>query len=132
MDIVSKYPLSDPPEIFGMHGNANIVFERQGSDKIIKYCYSIQPSGGGGGGESSPDEIVKEQASKFEEQIPNLLLKEDNGEKLTIMLGDSLDSCTIFLFQEMDRFNILLKNITRSLSTVKKAIDGLVIMSPDL
>ena len=40
-DYIDSLPLSADPEVFGMHGNANITYETQESNKIIETILSI-------------------------------------------------------------------------------------------
>jgi len=50
--------LQDNPEIFGLHDNANISYQKQESDNIVDIVLSIQPRVGGSGGGMTPDEMV--------------------------------------------------------------------------
>lgn len=43
MDYIEKLPITDDPEVFGMHENANINYQAQESDKIVQTILSIQP-----------------------------------------------------------------------------------------
>ena len=43
MEYIDKLPITDDPEVFGMHENANINYQAQESDKIIQTILSIQP-----------------------------------------------------------------------------------------
>lgn len=43
MDYIDKLPMTDDPEVFGMHENANINYQAQESNKIIQTILSIQP-----------------------------------------------------------------------------------------
>jgi len=40
-DYIDSFPLNADPEVFGMHGNANISYESQESNKIIDTILSI-------------------------------------------------------------------------------------------
>jgi len=40
-DYVDSFPLNADPEVFGMHGNANIAYEAQESNKIVETILSI-------------------------------------------------------------------------------------------
>lgn len=62
---INNLPAIDQPEIFGMHENANIVYQAQESHKIIETIVSIQPRVAGGGDGKSSDEIVTELAEQL-------------------------------------------------------------------
>lgn len=40
-DYVESFPLNADPEVFGMHGNANIAYEAQESNKMVETILSI-------------------------------------------------------------------------------------------
>jgi len=42
-EYIENMPITDDPEVFGMHENANINYQAQESDKIIQTILSIQP-----------------------------------------------------------------------------------------
>jgi len=115
-----------------MHSNANIVFQLQESTKIITTCKNINPADTGGEGGISPDELVTNLANKFQERMMEPIRKDEAGPNLQIMIGDQPDSMTSFLFQEVERFSKLIKVMIKSLDEIKKAIKGLVLMSPAL
>lgn len=70
-DYIAQLPNEDSPEVFGLHDNANIAYQKQESMTMVTKVLSIQPrvSGGAGGG-LTPDEIVLEKAKAFTENIP--------------------------------------------------------------
>lgn len=115
-----------------MHNNANILCQLLDSEAIQQTCLDLQPKSSGGGSGMTPDEMVTDLATNFEEQMPAVMRKDEAGENLTFYVGQNPDSVTNFLMQEVDRFNKLLKTIGGSLSNIKKAIKGLVLMSPAL
>ena len=130
----SSLPLADDPDIFGMHENANIAYQKHESSYILNIALSIQPKEKGitALGKTS-DQLVDEMASKFLEELPMILLKTE--ERVPIFTEDSkglMDAMATFLSQEMERFNKLLQKIKNSLEDLKKAIKGLELMSDDL
>lgn len=70
-DYIKTLPNEDSPEVFGLHDNANIAYQRAESDTMVDKVLSIQPrvSGGAAGG-LTPDEIVIEKAKFLNENIP--------------------------------------------------------------
>lgn len=131
--MVYDYPIADPPEIYGLHLNANILCQSLDSESISYNCLLLQPKSSGGGDGMSPDEMVIQLADALAEKMPLMMNIKERGEKLPMYIkGDVPDSMTNFLFQEVERFNNLLKVIMSSLSNIKKAIKGLILMSPAL
>lgn len=61
MSLVKSYakyceglPLSEEPEVFGMHDNANISFLTQEAARMLNVVLEIQPREAGGGGGKTP------------------------------------------------------------------------------
>ena len=127
-------PLTDEPEIFGMHDNANITFQKQETDLILSIALSIQPrdTGGSAGGQT-PDQLVDSLAGKILEGLPLQLQRAEAGPTTFVEDKNGLmDSLATFLGQELVRFNELLRVMRKSLEDLRKAIKGLVVMSKDL
>ena len=57
-DYIEQLPLTDEPEIFGMHENANLAFLRQETAAIIDTVLGLQPVSSGSSGGMSSDEQV--------------------------------------------------------------------------
>ena len=74
-DYIDNMPLNADPEVFGMHGNANISYESQESNKIVETILSIQPRVATAAGGMTPDQIVLEKAKDFLENLPEELLQ---------------------------------------------------------
>jgi len=131
---VSSFPLTELPEVFGMHENANISFMQQESDKIVSVVLSIQPREAGGGTGKGPEEIVAEMAEDQVTRLPALLSAE-TADPATFAIApetglmNSLGTC---LSQEMARFNLLLKKMTGTLLDIQKAIKGTIVMTGEL
>jgi dynein heavy chain len=115
-----------------MHNNANIMCQLMDSAAVQQTCLDLQPKTSGGGGGMTPDEMVVDLATNFEDAMPAAMKREDAGEKLCFWIGQNPDSVTNFLMQEVDRFNKLVKVLSSTLSNIKKAIKGLVLMSSAL
>ncbi|ODM98966.1 Dynein heavy chain 6, axonemal [Orchesella cincta] len=133
IEYVDGLPIIDEPEIFGMHDNATITFQRQETSMFLNALLTVQPRQSGGGGSAASDEMAFELAEDLEAKLPKNLdhdlthsyLFEPDGRGRT-------PSTTIFLQQEIDRFNRLLNKIRQTLAELKKGIKGLIVMSDDL
>lgn len=130
-EFVNSLPISDEPEIFGMHENANITFQSQESDIILNTALSIMPRDSGKGAMGkTPDQLVDELAASILESLPLLLLHNEAGHTTFIVDANGLmESMATFLNQEMVRFNKLLRVMRQSLNDLRKAIKGIVVMS---
>jgi len=131
---VQTFPLTETPEVFGMHDNANISYMSQEAEKVLGVVLSIQPREAGGGGGKSPEDIVTELAIDQESRLPPALsfdnahpdsfrIQEETG------LMTSLGTC---LTQECARFNRLLDQMTATLKQLQKAVKGIIVMTGEL
>ena len=88
-DYIETLPLVDMPNVFGLHANANISYQKQESHTMVMTVLSIQPRVGGGGGGSTPEQIVLERIKQLQEQLPEQLV-EENGKKEIFKLEKGL------------------------------------------
>jgi len=133
MEYLESLPLTDDPEVFGMHENANVTFNTNESLGLISTLLSLQPRSSGGGSGKSSDEIVLELAAVISQQMPVVLLEEEAGPTTFVIQSNGLlPSLAICLAQEMVKFNRLLNSMLSTLTDLKKAIMGMAVMSSDL
>jgi len=129
----SQLPLADDPEVFGMHDNANIAFQRNASMELLNNILGLQPRSSGGGGGLSSDEIVTNSAVEFERIVPDNLSREKAGPTTFLIMDNGLlSSLATVLTQEMVKFNRLLNAIRSTLRDLQKAIQGQIVMTLDL
>nr|KAF6328674.1 dynein axonemal heavy chain 6 [Pipistrellus kuhlii] len=132
-EYIENLPLIDDPEIFGMHENANLVFQYKETSTLINTILEVQPRSSSGREGKSNDEIVQELVTSIRARVPEILDMDTASESLFIKDSHGrLNSLTTVLGQEVDRFNNLLKLIHSSLETLSKAIAGLVVMSEEM
>jgi dynein heavy chain len=106
MEYFETLPLTDDPEVFGMHENANVTFNTNESLALMAAILSLQPRSSGGGSGKTSDDVVQELAQKFEAEAPALLLEEDAGPTTFVIQPNGLlTSLAICLAQEMVKFN---------------------------
>ncbi|XP_078532463.1 dynein axonemal heavy chain 6-like [Lissotriton helveticus] len=132
-EYIEQLPLTDDPEIFGMHENANLAFQRKETSTLITTILDVQPRTTMQGAGKSNDEIVQELAATILTKLSGKL--EMEGASDTLFAKDAngrLNSLTTVLGQEVDRFNNLLQVLKISLETLNKAIAGFVVMSEEM
>ncbi|EFJ52606.1 dynein heavy chain 7 [Volvox carteri f. nagariensis] len=132
-DYIRGLPATEAPEVFGMHTNANISFQLQETRKLVEAVLSIQPRLSSGSAGKSPDETVSELAAELQGGLPPLLSRDEAAAGLFDRTETGqLNSLSVVLGQEMDRFNRLSAAVASSLAELQKAIKGLVVMSGEL
>jgi dynein heavy chain len=121
-----------------MHANANITFQQQETRDLLDAVVSIQPrissAGGGAGGASSTDAIVAALCADILAQMPEDLSLEDAAPGLFDRSSSNgkLNSLSVVLGQEVERFRRLSGVMRASLAQLQAAIKGLVVMSEQL
>ncbi|KAF1777677.1 Dynein heavy chain [Phytophthora cactorum] len=113
---LSALPAFDNPELFGMHENANVTYERNESANMMQLILSLEPRDGGG---------VEANLNVEEAGPTTFKTREVAG---TVVM----DSLATVLGQEVIKFNTLLRRMRSSLRDIQKAINGLIVMSSDL
>ena len=113
-----------------------VTFEKKESQSLVASMLSIEPRDGGNNSGKSFDDIVLDLATSIESNLPEPLKKEDAGPTTfttRVVLGmEVMDSLATVLSQEIIKFNRLLERMSVTLASLKKAINGLVVMSSDL
>ncbi len=127
-EYVRKLPLTEGPEVFGLHDNANISCAISETNALLETALSLQPRSAGGEGKSWAEQL-DELARDISAKVP----KEFDIEKAIIKFPVRYEeSMNTVLTQEMIRFNTLISTLQVTLVDVQKAIKGLVVMSAEL
>ena len=126
-------PLTQLPEIFGLHDNADITKDQQETNYFCETVLSMESSsasaGSGAGGGKSADEILDDLVASLLEQVPGQYDSERVMKKYPIRFDESMNTV---LAQELIRYNALIDVIRSSLANLRKALKGLVVMSSEL
>uniref|UniRef100_A0A1B0G0Q9 Dynein heavy chain n=1 Tax=Glossina morsitans morsitans TaxID=37546 RepID=A0A1B0G0Q9_GLOMM len=126
------FPLETEPAIFGFHANADIMKDQKETDMLLSHTLLTQDTlssgaDSGGAAQLSPEEVVMNVGKDILTRLPKDF---DRDLALTRYPTSYHQSMNTVLVQEMTRFNVLLSTIRSSLTTLHKAIKGLVVMSP--
>ena len=89
---------------------------------MVAIVLSLQPRTTSSKSGMNPDQMVEDLANQIEEGLPEELTREGANSKLFVANKEGLiPSLSTFLLQEMDRFNLLLTIMRKTLSELKKA-----------
>jgi len=132
MKYIDELPLVDEPEVFGLHDNANIVYQTNESAYVVDTVLGIQPRVGGASTGPSPDEIVLARQRDILEALQEPLDRESGKKDLFKEKNGLLASLTTVLLLEMEKYNRLLAVMKRSLEELDRAIGGYIVMSEEL
>ncbi|KAG7377648.1 hypothetical protein PHYPSEUDO_011184 [Phytophthora pseudosyringae] len=130
LNYIDQLPMSEGPEVFGLHDNANISTAIAETNLLLESALSLQPRGASGGGAAkSWDEVLDETARDIAAKLPPLFDIEKAELAFPVSYSESMNTV---LTQELGRFNRLLALLQISLVEIQKAIKGLVVMSAEL
>jgi dynein heavy chain len=131
LEYISGLPTYDTPEVFGLHPNADISYQSKTAKTILDTILSIQPkdSSSGSGGETRESTVYR-LCDDMLAKLPSDYVPFDVRNRLQAM--GALQPMNIFLRQEIDRMQRVIKTVRTSLLDLKLAIDGTIIMSETL
>ncbi|XP_074653701.1 dynein axonemal heavy chain 8-like [Tubulanus polymorphus] len=130
MAFIQELPLVDSPEAFGLHPNADITYQSNTAKEILDTIISIQPKDSGGGGGETRETVVYRLADDMLSKLPPDYIPYQVKERL-IKMG-ILQPLNIFLRQEVDRMQKVISVVRTTLTDLKLAIEGTIIMSENL
>ncbi|AAZ13090.1 dynein heavy chain, putative [Trypanosoma brucei brucei TREU927] len=139
-DECSLLPITDPPEAFGQHTNADIASRVAEStmllDNLISVNKTLARGGGSSGGASkgmSEEARCLEILASLEEPsktaIPNPIDYDAVYESVKEDTNNALNTC---LLQEIQRYNVLLRKIIVQKRELRRAVKGEVLMTDEL
>ncbi|CAE8603461.1 unnamed protein product [Polarella glacialis] len=138
-DAIETIPPVDSPLIFGLHPNADLTYRLKEASEMIATIIETQPKDSGGGGGKSMDEIVKDLCTELLEKLPPDFVEEIFRAQIVKLKGppNTPDKgfgapLNIFLFQELQRLQIILGIVRTNLKNIAMAIDGTVVMTTEL
>ncbi|KAK9295362.1 hypothetical protein QLX08_010308 [Tetragonisca angustula] len=132
-DFMETFSIIDDPEIFGMHENANIVYQLKEVQFALNTILEIQPQESVTDQDKSSSDIAYEVADMIKSRIQfKIDITKCNKEHLKRDSMGRLPSLSTVLVHEVDRYNILLKTIHTSIENLQRAIKGFVVMSEEL
>jgi dynein heavy chain len=128
LEYIRNLPAVTPPAVFGFNNNAAITKE-QGETYAMTADLLLTAGQASGGGGASAEDVVGEVANDVTTRVRQVYDIAEVQKKYPIKYEESMNTVVA---QELTRYNRLLSTIHSSLSDIKKAIKGLLLMSPDL
>jgi len=138
-EAIDTVPPVDSPLIFGLHPNADLTYRLKEATEMMVTIIETMPKDSGGAGGKSMDEQVKDQALDLLEKMPPDFVEEIFRAQIQKLRGPPGASdkgfaapLNIFLFQELQRLQNIIKIVRTNLKNVTMAIDGTVVMTTEL
>ncbi|XP_052872308.1 dynein axonemal heavy chain 8 [Anopheles cruzii] len=130
LEEIETMALVDPPQVYGLHSNADITYQSNTTQVILETILSIQPKESSGGGgetrEATVARLVRDMLAKVPAPYDPYAVKE----RLRIM--GHQEPMNVFLRQEIDRIQRILLLVRQTLDDLLLAIDGVIIMNEQL
>ncbi|XP_011504753.1 PREDICTED: dynein heavy chain 5, axonemal [Ceratosolen solmsi marchali] len=130
LDHINSLPQNDTPEVFGLHSNADITYQINTAKGILDTILSVQPKEGGPQGGETRENVVYRLAEDMLAKLPMEYNAFEVRESLQRM--GPLLPMNIFLRQEIDRMTRVIREVRTTLTNLKLAIDGTIVMSQSL
>ena len=115
LEIIETLPLSNTPNVFGLHANAEIGYYTNAAKDIWAHLVDLQPQTGVDTGGISREEFIGKIASDIQSKLPHLY----DVPQIRKQIGD-ITPTTIVLLQELDRFNLLIKKMSTTLVNLQR------------
>lgn len=139
-DQIELLPPVDSPVIFGLHPNADLTYRQLEASMLLSTIQETQPKeGASSSGGKTRDELVKEKALEILSKMPPDFVEEVYRAQIAKHKGPPGTSdkgfqapLNIFLFQELERLQRVISIVRSNLTNLVMAIDGTVVMTPEL
>ncbi|CAF0723345.1 unnamed protein product [Didymodactylos carnosus] len=126
-DYINELPAYDSGKVFGLSPLADARYQEDTTRKVLDTILSIQPKEARGGAGETREAVIYRLASETLEKLPPDYIAHEVKERLS-----KLEPMNIFLRQEIDRFQRVLNAVKWTLTDLKLAIDGTIVMNEDL
>uniref|UniRef100_UPI00398F6830 dynein axonemal heavy chain 10 isoform X2 n=1 Tax=Pristiophorus japonicus TaxID=55135 RepID=UPI00398F6830 len=125
---IESLPLANTPEVFGLHPNTEIGYYTQAARSMWGHLIDLQPQTGESGSGMGRDEYIGHVAKDIDNKLPALF----DLDTIYKNFASQITPTTVVLLQELERFNLLVDRMARSLLELQKALAGEVGMSSEL
>jgi len=130
---IDTLPQDEDPEVFGLHPNANIAYEVATVSLLAETVLMMQPRLAGGGGGLTPDQIAQNLSREVAAKMPaHLDTEKAHPSTFGVTEGGQPLSLGVFVGQELERLNVLIKVMKHTLDQLDRAIQGTLVMSQGL
>ncbi|ESN95105.1 hypothetical protein HELRODRAFT_102708 [Helobdella robusta] len=127
IEYIKHLPSSQPPQVFGMHENMNIMKHVNDTKQLFQGLLAVVAAtlAASGCSEEKLYEIASEVLKKMDRKFDTV----QASHRYPVVYEDSMNTV---LVQEMTRYNRLIETIQKSLTDLQRAIRGLDIMSSEM
>jgi len=131
-EFISGFPEIDSPEVSGMHPNADLTFRTKEVTGLLSTILETQPKQSAAAGGMSREDVVLQKAAELVDKLPVDYVEDAYKERIVVYMGGLDVPLNIFLFQEIQRFQMVVGLVRHMLVVLQQAIRGEVVMTPEL
>ncbi|TPP41138.1 Dynein heavy chain and region D6 of dynein motor family protein [Leishmania donovani] len=129
---LNDLPTFESPQLFGLHANADITFNKNTVRRQLAAILSVQPRTKAAAGRS-PEDKVLEMVNEFQRRLPAAIDKTHaHPDTYRLTEAGTMISLGTVASQEILFFNGVLAKLERTLHLLRRAIKGEVVMSAEL
>ncbi|KAJ3665402.1 hypothetical protein Zmor_000898 [Zophobas morio] len=118
--VIDELPLTNSPDVFGLHPNAEIGYYTQATKEMWRLLIELQPQTATSGEGISREEFIENVTNDILQKIP----EEYEVWKIRRSFQRVMSPTVVVLLQELERFNILIAVMRRTLTQLLKALAG--------
>ena len=131
---ISKFPNVDPPQVFGLHGSADMTFRIKEFNELLTTITTALPKDGGSGGGVSKEDEVRPKVEAMLDTFPPFFIEKEYRDKINsysfMNIGKGLEvPLNNVLLQEIKDIQNILELVKKSLKDIKDAIAGTLLMT---
>ena len=128
---IMELPQEDSPEVFGLNKNSNISYQICKANTIFDQIIRIQPKENSAVSEGATrEDIVLQLAEEMIQKLPKDYVSHEV--KIAIEKIGGVQPMNIFLKQEICRIQYVLSLVRQTLTDLKLALEGTIVMNDDL
>lgn len=131
VDAIEALTLSNTPDVFGLHPNAEIGYYTHSAKDMWNHLVELQPQTGGEAGGVSREEFIGKIATDIQGKLPPLF----DVDRVRKSISE-ITPTYVVLLQELDRFNVLIRKMSTSLINLQRVgyltgLDFLIVSSSE-
>ncbi|KAG5476406.1 hypothetical protein LSCM1_04109 [Leishmania martiniquensis] len=131
-EYLNDLPTFESPELFGLHANADVTFNKNTVRRQLAAILSVQPRSKAAAGRS-PEDKVLEMVTEFQRRLPAAIDKAHaHPDTYRLTEAGTMISLGTVVGQEILFFNGVLAKLERTLLLLWRAVKGEVVMSAEL
>jgi len=134
---LSSFSKNDPPQVFGLHGSADLTFRLKEFKELLETISNTLPKEGGGGGGISKEADVKNRVEAMLSTLPEEFMENDYRTKIDNLSWGSIGKglqvpLHNVLLQEIIRIQSIINLVKKSLVDIREALEGRLMMTSEI